>query len=241
MTGRPLLRASRSPPIAALGLLLALPAMLAACASAPTRFFTLDPIGPAQPPAAAYPGPPVKVLAVNIPPALDREELVSETAPGEVKVHDLEHWEAPLGLTARQVLIQDLAARLPAGGVLGPSSPGGDGVATLSVDVVSFGAGPEGARMQASWSASLPAAAGPQVFRAPLATLQVPTPSDTGAGRAQAFSALLAQLSDQIAAELPVQMQAMAARAALAAPMHTRTTTQSLTQTVRRTGLSGPS
>ena len=225
-------------PLAAAPLVLA--ATLSACASAPTRFFILDPVAPSQPPTAAYTGPPVKVLAVNIPPALDREELVSEPAPGEVKVHDLEHWEAPLGLTARQVLIQDLAGRLPSGGVLGPAAPGGDGVATLSVDVVSFRVGPDGARMQASWSASLPSAAGPQVFRAPLTLLQTAGMPDGGAGTAEGFSALLGQLSDQIAATLPVQVQAMAARAA-AQPTPVQTTTRSTTRSVSRTRSSGPS
>ena len=220
--------------LAPLGFLLASGALLAGCASAPTRFFTLDPVAPAQPSAAAYPGPPVKVLAVNIPPALDREELVSETAPGEVKVHDLEHWEAPLGLTARQVLVQDLASRLPAGAVLGPASPGGDGVATLSLDIVSFRAGLDGAQMQASWNASLPGVAGAQLFRSPLMTLQGAGVSPDGAGTAQAFSALLGQVSNQIAATLPVEMQALVTARALAAP-RVQTTTQTIqTQTAPR-------
>ncbi len=218
--------------VAPFGFLLASGALLAACASAPTRFFTLDPVAPAQASTAAYPGPPVKVLAVNIPPALDREELVSETAPGEVKVHDLEHWEAPLGLTARQVLVQDLAGRLPAGAVLGPTSPGGDGVATLSVDIVSFQAGPQGAQMQASWNVALPGFAGPQVVRSPLMTLQGAGVSPDGAGTAQAFSALLGQVSDQIAATLPAEMQALLTARALTTP-RVQTTTQT-TQTTRR-------
>ena len=232
--------AARSRATAMLGLLLASSALLGGCASAPTRFFTLDAVAPVQPSAAAYPGPPLKVLAVNIPPALDRDELVSETAPGEVKVHDLEHWEAPLGLSARQVLIQDLAGRLPAGDVLGPASPAGDGVVALGVDIVSFRAGPEGAQMQASWNASLPGAAGPQVFRAPLIVLRSGG-SDSGAGTAQAFSALLGQLSDQIAATLPVHMQAIAARAAALAPVRTQTTTRTTTQSTGETRASGPS
>ena len=241
MTRRPRFRRrARSQATAPVGLLLGLGAVLASCASAPTRFFTLDAVPAVQSPNAAYSGPPVKLIAVNIPPALDREELVSETAPGEVRVHDLEHWEAPLGLTARQVLIEDLAGRLPAGRVLGPASPGGDGVATLSVDIVSFRAGPGGAQMQVSWSASLASAAGPQVFRAPLTSLQSAGGSDVGAGTAQAFSNLLGQLSDQIATALPIQMQAMAARAEATAPVRPQTTTQTLTRSMGRTRTSGP-
>ena len=199
-------------------LALAATALLVGCASPPTRFFTLDPVAPAQPLASGYAGPPLKVLAVHIPPVLDREELVQEGPAGEIKVHDFEHWSAPLGLTARQVLVQDLAARLAAGEVLGPDSPGGPQVATLSVDVVAFSAGPAGASLQASWSATLPARPGstaaPVMIRSPLQQLQGPPTTTDGAGAAQAFSALLGQLADQIAATAPARMQAAMAEAA---------------------------
>ena len=230
-------------PAACTGLLLLSGVGLSGCASAPTRFFTLDAVGPSQTPPGGYVGPPVKVLAVNIPPALDREELVSEVSPGVVKVHDFEHWEAPLGLTARQTLVEDLAARLPAGRVLGPSSPGGAGVATLSVDVVSFRSGPEGATMQASWSAALPASAAgvsTGVVRAPLQQLQSSGAFDDGDGTARAFSDLLGQLSDQIASTLPerlqaaVELQAEVAAAAAAAQARTQSQTQSHTRVTTR-------
>ena len=217
--------------------------LLVACASTPTKFFTLDPIAPAQPVASGYAGPALKVLAVHIPPVLDREELVQESAPGEIKVHDFEHWSAPLGLTARQVLVQDLAARLPPGEVLGPDSPAGPHVATLSVDVVAFSAGPSGAVLQASWSATAPAGAAgaPLVIRSALQQLQGPATTADGAGTTQALSLLLGQLADQIAAALPARIQAAmaedAARAAAARAAdasQVRTTTRTRTTTTRR-------
>jgi uncharacterized lipoprotein YmbA len=55
---------------------------------------------------------------VHIPPALDRIEILSEVAPGEFKVNDLDHWVAPLGPVARQTLTADLIARLPQGRVI---------------------------------------------------------------------------------------------------------------------------
>jgi uncharacterized protein len=215
--------------------------VLAACGhSAPTRFFTLDPT-PAAAPLAAYAGPPVKVLAVAIPPQLDREELVSEGPAGEVTVHDFEHWAAPLGQTARQTLVQDLAARLPAGRVVGPDMPGGDGVATLSADVVAFQTGPGGATLQVGWSLTLPGApAGPLVWRSPILALQAQAAGEGGAGTAAAFSALLGQLADRIAADLPVEaagLQAERAEAlARAEPrLVTRTTTTARSQSVSAT------
>ena len=217
--------------------------LLAACASTPTKFFTLDPVAGAQPVASSYAGPALKLLAVHIPPVLDREELVQESAPGEIKVHDFEHWSAPLGLTARQVLVQDLAARLPPGEVTGPDSPSGPHVAALSVDVVAFSAGPSGGVLQASWSATAPGGTGgaPLVIRSPLQQLQGPATTADGAGTAQALSLLLGQLADQIAATLPARMQAAmaedaaraaAARAAEAPPV--QTTTRTLTTTTHR-------
>ena len=191
-------------------------ALLAACASTPTRFFTLDPTPAAGPVASGYAGPAVKVLSVSIPPALDREELVEETAPGEIKVHDFEHWAAPLGQTCRQILTQDLATRMPAGAVLGPATPGGARVATLSVDIVAFHANPQGSTLQAAWSAALPgapgAAATPIVLHSALETLQGPAASVEGAGTAQALSALMGQLADQIASDLPERVQEAMAR-----------------------------
>ena len=235
------------PKLAAYAVLIAAGAgVLAACGhSAPTRFFTLDPVAPAAPSAVAYAGPPLKLTSVNIPPALDREELVSELSGGEVQVHDFEHWEAPLGQIARQAMIQDLAARLPAGAVLGPAAPGGAGVATLSADIVSFQAGPGPATLQAGWSLTLPGlpdAPAPRVWRAPLAQLQAPAAGGDGAATAQAFSALVAQLSDQIAAALPAQvarleaeqLQVAAETRAAALASRPRTTTLTVrTQTVR--------
>jgi uncharacterized protein len=215
--------------------------VLAACGhSAPTRFFTLDPT-PAAAPLLAYAGPPVKVLAVAIPPQLDREELVSEGPAGEVTVHDFEHWAAPLGQTARQTLVQDLAARLPAGRVVGPDTPGGDGVATLSADVVAFQAGPGGATLQVGWSLTLPGApAGPLVWRSPILALQAPAAGEGGAGTAAAFSALLGQLADRIAADLPAQAAQLesqrAAEVAQAQPrVVTRTTTTTRSEATRAT------
>ena len=193
---------------AAFAVLGGMTALLTACASAPTRFFTLDPVVPiaaSAPAGGNYPGPPLKIVAVNIPPSLDRTELVEESSPGEMKVNDFEHWEAPLGLVARQALTQDLVSRLPAGGILGPNTPGGLNVGTLSVDIVSFQATTAGATMQVTWSISLPAQAGlsgPIVWRAPLEQLQAQTSGTGGAATAGAFSALLGQLADRITADL---------------------------------------
>jgi uncharacterized lipoprotein YmbA len=58
-------------------------AVLVACGtSPPTRFFTLDAAPPATAPASAYAGAPLRVVAVNIPPALDRVRAPCRRAGG---------------------------------------------------------------------------------------------------------------------------------------------------------------
>jgi uncharacterized lipoprotein YmbA len=183
---------------------------LTACGhSPPTRFFTLDPVPPAGRGRAVYAGPRLKVIAVRLPPALDRTELISEPAPGQMEVHDFEHWAAPLGLMARQTLTLDLAERLPAGTVTGPDAPAGGGVAMLAAEILAFQTGPQGTSLQVTWSVILPSGAfraERTVWRAPIVQLQAPAIVANGRDTARTLSLLLGQLADQIASELPAVM-----------------------------------
>jgi uncharacterized lipoprotein YmbA len=184
---------------------------LAACShSAPTRFFTLFPVAPAQPVAPTALGPPIRLRRVTVPPALDRVELVREVAPGEVSVSDFEHWAAPLGQTAVQVLAEDLAARLPAGALIPPAAPLPPGGVDVDVDILAFNVADGQAVMQASWSEiarpSPPPKANPSRPSPPSSTrlvqLTAPVDASGGLAEAQGLSRLLAQLADRIAAEV---------------------------------------
>jgi uncharacterized lipoprotein YmbA len=171
---------------------------LAACGhTAPTRFFTLDAVGPTQPIAGASLAAPIRLRRVTIPPALDRVELTREVAPGEVKISDFEHWAAPLGQTAVRVLAQDLAARLPAGGLIPPAAPLPPGGVDIDVDILAFNVVDGQATMQVSWSRmSRPSgASSPR-----LVELTTPIDASGGLGEAQGLSRLLGQLADRIAA-----------------------------------------
>jgi len=184
---------------------------LAACGhSDPTRFFTLDPVSPTQPVAARSVGAPIRLRRVTIPPALDREELAYEIAPGEVKVRDFDHWAAPLGQTAVQVLAQDLAARLPAGTLIPPAAPLPAGGVDVDVDILAFNVAGGQAVMQASWSEiarpSPPPKGGtpsPPPSSTRLVELTAPVEASGGLAEAQGLSRLLGQLADRIAAETP--------------------------------------
>jgi uncharacterized lipoprotein YmbA len=145
---------------------------------------------------------------VTIPPALDRVELTREVAPGEVKVSDFEHWAAPLGQTAVQVLAQDLAARLPAGTLIPPTAPLPVGGVDIDVDILSFNVADGQAVMQASWSQIARSSAAPEVGQTlqsrsstRLVELTAPVDASGGLAEAQGLSRLLGQLADRIAAE----------------------------------------
>jgi uncharacterized lipoprotein YmbA len=171
---------------------------LSACSSAPTRLFALYPVAPSAP--SAYLGPPIRVDAVHLPPALDRIEVVTEVSPGELKINDLEHWSAPLSQEARQALSADLIARLPPGSVLYPHLVKPDGAMGLSVDVLELKTGASGATLQASWviTAKNPT---PIAIRG-TASLRLDQPMTGYAGTAHDVSSLLGQLADRIVVDL---------------------------------------
>jgi uncharacterized lipoprotein YmbA len=168
-------------------------AVLAGCSSPKTTLLTLD----AAPPApdavhADYRGLPIVIPAVHLPASLDRAEFVHQESAGEVKVDDFARWTAPLGLLARDVLVRDLIARLPAGSVLPPGASGAAGKArTLDVTILGFQTGPGGAAMQVAYRA-LPGGAVQQV------SLRVPGGSIAPVPTAQAFGMLIGALADRI-------------------------------------------
>jgi uncharacterized lipoprotein YmbA len=189
--------------IAAASLALALfaPLLLAACGHSPeTQFLTLDPV-PGAPAAAAWRGPPVRIPSVTIPPALDRVEFTRQTGPGEMKVDDLAHWSAPLGMLVRNTLILDLAKRLPSGAVAPPDAPAQSGGLRVTVSILSFGVAGGEASMEAAYeiaSDDAAAATGPRQWAQLQAASAGATPGDT----ARAFSTLLGLLADRMAVDV---------------------------------------
>lgn len=169
---------------------------LAGCGSSPpTHYYTLDPV-----PAATRSGAdaPVQVVAVHIPPSLDRQEMVRQTAANQVDVSDQNRWSAPFGEIAQRVLTQDLAARLPKGTVVLPQQPAPPNARKVVLDILQFERQASGAvTFDGSWS----------VLRAdsttPVASRHVHLKEPAGAGyaaQAQAMSRILGTIADQIAA-----------------------------------------
>jgi uncharacterized protein len=173
--------------------------LMTACQSVSTRVFTVEPVVAASV-ASQYNGPPIRIDAVHIPPALDRIEILREVAPGEFEVSDLDHWVAPLGQVIRQTLTEDLIARLPQGRVIFPNLAKPAGTIGVSVDLLELSATRDGARLQVSWVGtsveSQPrSCGGTMVLRTALA-------GAGSAAMASALSTLLSQLADRIVAEL---------------------------------------
>jgi uncharacterized protein len=194
------MKASHSNSIGMAAGLLAL--LLISCQSAPTRIYTLYAVAPAAP-VSRYAGPAIRVDAVHVPAALDRIEVVSDIAPGELKVSDLDHWSAPLGQVAKQVLSADMVARLPSGRVIFPHLAKSDGAVGVSVDILDFEAGKNGAYLEASWIMT-PTSPGAATRRGTGRFRGEPSGADATA-TVHALSTLLAQLADQIVVELSLE------------------------------------
>ena len=169
---------------------------LAGCGSSPpTRYYTLDAVPATARPAA---GPPLQVVAVHIPPALDRQEMVRETAANQVEVSDQNRWSAPFDQMAQRVLTQDLAARLPKGAVILPEQPAPPNARKIVVDILQFERQASGdVTFDGSWSLLSAGAA------TPIASRHVHLQQAAGAdytAQAQAMSRILGTIADQIAA-----------------------------------------
>jgi uncharacterized lipoprotein YmbA len=170
---------------------------LGACHSAPTRIYGLDPTVPATR-VATYRAPALRVDALNVPAGWDRSEILSPAADGKLEISDFDHWAAPLPQIARQTLSDDLDQRLPPGSVIYPRLPKPVGALGVDVDILEFSITASQAAIQASW---LLAPAGAQGAKRSAASLQVAVTTTAPAAVARAWSELLGQLADRIAAD----------------------------------------
>ncbi len=191
--------------------------LLAGCASSPpSHFYSLTTVAPeaavqagaapsqpeALPQAAAPMQPAVRVAAVHIPPALDREGIVRRGPGNTLEISGLSRWGAPLDEMVQRVLTQDLLERLPAGRVVLPSGPAPAGTEQIVVDILQFQSDTTGAVVfEGSWSLLAPGASAPGLIRN-IRYSGTASPSDYG-DQAAVMSTMLGRLADDIASSLP--------------------------------------
>jgi hypothetical protein len=172
---------------------------LAGCASSPpTRFFALDPAPPGATAAGAT-GAPVKIDAVHIPPALDRDSMVRGESNNQLQISSQDRWAGDLGEMIRRVLTQDLAQRLPSGMVVAPESPAPAAAQGLVIDILTFQPQAGEVVLDADWTVLQGTQSNPVLRRSAHLTQSA---SPSAQGEAQAMSALLGQLADDIAAHI---------------------------------------
>ena len=98
--------------------------LLAACGflkKTQSQFFALEVIKPAAAPVrTAAGGVPIGIDGVELPPGLDRREIVVRGKDNEFEVRGTNQWAAPLEDMVIHTLAFDLANRLPEGSVVLP-------------------------------------------------------------------------------------------------------------------------
>ncbi len=180
-------------------MVLALPAVLAACASPEPNYYTLRALPPGAG-AGAGTGPRlVELRRIGLAGYLDRPEIVRNNADYRLSLAGRERWGEPLGDLVARVLAEDLNLRLPGSSVF--TSAGtitADPDATIELDVQRFDADASGAVILL---AQVAVTRGRARDRAGTRTVRVTVPP-IGAGTTElviAMSTALAQLADQVA------------------------------------------
>jgi uncharacterized protein len=170
---------------------------LGGCRSASTRIYALGPAAPASH-IDVYHAPALRVDTLNVPAAWDRMEILRLSA-GTLQISDFDHWAAPLAQMARQTLTEDLDQRLPPGSVIYPRLSKPSGALGVSVDILDFSILASQASMRASWIiAPSEQAAG---AKRNAAEFRSSMSSEEPAAIAHAWSDLIGQLADRIAAD----------------------------------------
>jgi uncharacterized protein len=176
----------------------AVAAALGGCRSASTRIYTLGPAAPASH-IDLYHAPALRVDTLNVPASWDRIEILKLSAAGTLQISDFDHWAAPLAQMARQALSDDLDQRLPSGSVIYPRLPKPSGALGVNVDILDFNIVASQASMRASWIIA-PSGDAPGAKRS-AAELRSSMSSEDPAAVAYAWSDLIGQLADRIAAD----------------------------------------
>ncbi|PWT83386.1 MAG: hypothetical protein C5B58_06640 [Acidobacteria bacterium] len=121
------------------------------CASAPSRFYTLDSTAVSD--GAAPVGETIMFGPVSVPAAVDRPEFVVRTAANQVKVDEFNRWDAPLGDSIARAVAANLVQLLGTPNVAAGPLANFDPTYRVTIDVQSFESVPGGsATIEAIWA-----------------------------------------------------------------------------------------
>jgi uncharacterized lipoprotein YmbA len=180
---------------------LALVAILAGgCASSPPTGLYLLAALPQPAPAQPFPNS-LGIGPVSLPDYLDRLQIVTRAASGEIAVSDTERWAEPLHEGLARVLDENLAALLGTQRIVRfpwPASLAPD--VQVAVEVLRFDVGPGASlRLEARWSVR--AGGGETVVEPNLTRIEVPS-GNSADQRVRAHSEAASRLAREIASAL---------------------------------------
>lgn len=162
----------------------------------PNQFYTLDTV-PGTGARAGVSGAPIGLDTIELPPGIDRREIVSRGPDHKLEVRGQHQWASPLEEMVIHTLAFDLANRLPEGLMVLPGQPRPSAARTLAVTFEDLAPGPDNVFvLDARWTLAAPGAA--EVTRHERIT--VPLESAQSPAIVAAMSRALAQLADRIAA-----------------------------------------
>jgi len=108
-----------------------------------SRFYSLERIAPPQGVVANIGGVPIGIDVVELPPGLDRRDIVVRQKDHELDVRGTEQWQASLEPMVLHTLAFDLASRLPEGMVILPGQVKPVTMRGIDVVIGELAAGPE--------------------------------------------------------------------------------------------------
>jgi uncharacterized lipoprotein YmbA len=182
----------RVTPIVAVFVLVAL---VAACASPASHFYTLS---AGAPPAATSSNLSVAVGPVSVPAVVDRPQIVVTTGPNQVRPEEFNRWAAPLQNSIARVVAENLVAMLGTPRViLSSQTLGADADYRAAIEVQRFESAPgEAATLDAVWTVIRAKDGKSQTGRT---TVREATSDKSYDALAAAHSRALARLSQDIA------------------------------------------
>jgi uncharacterized lipoprotein YmbA len=117
-----------------------------------STFYALEPL-PAQGPVAAASGTPIGIEGVELPPGVDRREIVVRGADHKLEIRGTQQWSAPLEDMVIHTLAFNLAKRLPEGMVVLPGQDKPAAMRSVYVIFEDLTAGPENVfTLDARWT-----------------------------------------------------------------------------------------